>query len=116
MKCRYCQHSITPEELAQTNAYWGGMPDVCHKACKVEGVKREAFDCQMIDADCNDCLHFQRGYDVQRWLSCMEDKKPSFRLVNMGINVGLCRRFVKVTEAYPNKWTGRECFEHRRKA
>lgn len=112
--CRYCGKEIAPADLATTNSYWQGLPFPCHRACKDAGMRQEAFDCQCIDADCNDCRHFKRGMLVQRWLSCIEDGKASKKLVNMGIFTGHCLKFDQPTEAYPNKWTGRPCFEHRR--
>ena len=125
MTCRYCNQPITEQAIlthayAYCYAYWDfGQTEsrqqfLCHAECKIEGIKSEAFDCQMIDADCNDCRHFQRGQVVKRWLSCIENKKPSMRLVNMGIITGHCAKFNRPTTAQPNKWTGLECFEHRR--
>jgi hypothetical protein len=110
--CRYCNLPVS--DPVETLAYWNQTPDVCHAECKVAGERQEAIDCQIIDADCNDCKHFKRGYDVKRWLSCMVDEKPSFVLENMGINVGHCLKFNKITQAFPHMSTGRECFEHRR--
>lgn len=78
------------------------------------GERQEATDCQTIDADCNDCRHFQRGEVVKRWLSAMIDKKAGLLLVNMGIVKGHCLKFNHPTEAYPHASTGRDCFEHRR--
>ena len=47
--------------------YWGphsvdGVPVrfPVHKACKQQAMKDEAYECQVIDADCNDCRHFDR--------------------------------------------------------
>ncbi len=113
--CRYCEQPVTERATASiTHGYWGGSPFICHKACKYAGVRQEAFDCQVIDADCNDCIHFQRGKLVERWLSTMEDGKAAMKLVNMGLIEGTCLKFNKPTHAQPNKWTGHECFQHRR--
>jgi hypothetical protein len=92
----------------------GGTLFVCHPECKAFGEREEAFLCQQIDADCNDCKHFKRVEVIKRMLSCMEDGEPSMRLVNMGFIAGHCIKFDKPTFAEPNKWTGYECFEHRR--
>jgi hypothetical protein len=113
-KCRYCDELVLESELTTTHSYWGGSPFPCHKSCKVAGEKQEAYDCQVIDADCNDCKHFKRGEVIKRLLSCMEDGKPGTRLVNMGIINGHCLKFDRPTQAQPNKWTGLGCFEHRR--
>lgn len=114
MTCRYCNQPIAPTDLTETTSYWSAVKFPCHKACRVDGVKQEAYECQLIDADCNDCRHFQRGQVEKRWLSCMENDKPSMRLVNMGFIHGVCLKFNRPTIAQPNKWTGMECFEHRR--
>lgn len=120
MTCRYCNQPIDPGKEVPTFAYWDSTPTeqrivfYCHAACKMDGEKQEAFDCQLIDADCNDCRHFKRGQVEKRWLSCMENKKPSMRLVNMGFIHGHCLKFDRYTTAQPNKWSGLECFEHRR--
>jgi hypothetical protein len=113
MNCRYCDHPIL-SDISTTFAYWGGFSFPCHKQCKQEGIKHEAYECQLIDADCNDCRHFQRGQVEKRWLSCIENERPSLRLVNMGYIHGHCLKFSRPTIAQPNKWTGMNCFEHRR--
>lgn len=115
-ECRYCKEPLADTDAVYTTSYWGGLPFVCHLECKDAGFRAEVIECQTIDADCNDCRHFRRSEVVRQWLSCMENKKPSTRLVNMGVILGHCARFDKPTKAYPNKWTGRECFEHRRSA
>lgn len=112
--CRYCDGEIPEQELVTTHSYWGGSPFPCHKQCKDAGIKQEAFDCQLIDADCNDCKYFKRGEVVKRLLSCMENGKSSMKLVNMGFINGHCLKFDRLTQAQPNKWSGLECFEHRR--
>lgn len=117
MICRYCSQPLAESEAVKTHSYWGGLPFVCHAACKQAGEREEAFECQCIDADCNDCKHYQRGKLaplVRSWLH-----KPDGRRVevthqpNVFIG-GRCLKFDKPTEASPNKWTGHECFEHRR--
>lgn len=111
--CRYCDKPIAGQSVV-TRSYWQGLPFACHPECKVSGERAEAIECQTIDADCNDCAHFKRGEVVKRWLSCMENQVASVRLVNMGFIAGHCLKFDKPTEAEPNKWTGLQCFEHRR--
>jgi hypothetical protein len=110
--CRYCDKPV--ETPVVTHSYWGGLPFQCHAECKQAGQRQEAFDCQCIDADCNDCKHFKRGSLEERWLSCIENDVAAMKLVNMGFFHGHCLKFDRPTEANPKKWTGRECFEHRR--
>lgn len=98
--CRYCKGSVIPSEAIITHAYWGGSKFVCHTQCKQQGEKSEAYDCQCIDSDCNDCRHYQRG-------------RLDPKIKNVFID-GHCLKFDKTTLAQPNKWTGHECFEHRR--
>lgn len=112
--CRYCNQTIAFGELAFVVSYWKNVTHPCHAKCKSEGAAREAIECQTIDADCNDCKHFKRDFSVTRNLSCMKNGKQSTQLVHMGIIEGQCLKFNKPTQAFPNKWTGRECFEHRR--
>ena len=110
MTCRYCEKPIEQEQSIRTLAYWQQTPDVCHVACKQAGERQEALDCQVIDADCNDCKHFKRGLvGVQRWagLGFVNDTT---------IVAGHCLQYEKPTTAYPHSWTGRDCFEHRRTA
>lgn len=114
MICRYCSLPVNLSDAVVTHSYWQGLKFVCHKDCKVTGEKGEAIDCQTIDADCNDCRHFERGELVKRWLSAIVDGKSAKKLVNMGIVKGHCANFNRPTEAYPHMSTGWECFEHRR--
>lgn len=125
MNCRYCNQPIksaitTPRtgDGTVTYAYWSHTPDVCHAQCKVEGIKREAFECQVIDADCNDCRHFKRGKLAELLISLT--KTPDGRWVEIrhqpDLFHGHCIKFDRPTPAQPNKWTGMECFEHRRAA
>lgn len=97
--CRYCDKPIEGEP-ARTLAYWSQTPCVCHPECKQAGERQEAIDCQTIDADCNDCKHFERGSEI-------------VRSIPKGFS-GRCAKFDRPTAAYPKTWTGRECFEHRR--
>ncbi len=112
--CRYCEKLVNQSERDVTHSYWKGLPFVCHKACKDAGRKQEAFDCQCIDADCNDCKFFQRGAVVKKLLSAIQDGKPTQKLVNCEIVKGHCLKLNKPTLASPNQWSGLECFEHRR--
>lgn len=95
--CRYCANRVAETDAVATHSYWHGAKFSSHKSCKASGEIAEAFECQMIDADCNDCRHFNRG-----------------QIIGKEIWSGHCQKFNRETKAYPKKWTGRECFEHRR--
>lgn len=117
MNCRYCDKPIPPGEEVGTFAYWSATPDVCHRACKDVGVRREAFECQLIDADCNDCRHYQRGRLAEKVVSLLRTKDGRIEEVIHKPNIivgGHCLKFDRPTVAQPNKWSGLECFEHRR--
>ncbi|MDO8610706.1 MAG: hypothetical protein Q7R95_09240, partial [bacterium] len=116
--CRYCDTEIVlPDQETITFSYWGSEKFYCHKSCKVEGIKQEAIDCQTIDADCNDCYFYQRGKladEVVSWIKKPDGSKVKIiHQPNFFVN-GWCLKFDKSTIASPNKWTGHECFKHRR--
>jgi len=104
MKCRFCEKEITEDdEIAYAPSYWWPHGDIypVHKECKKEGKMQEAYDCQCIDADCNDCAFFERK-ENSKWVC-----------------YGICRNkdsaeFNKEVKAYPNCWSGRVCFVHRK--
>lgn len=73
-----------------------------HKQCKAEQRAYEAYECQKIDADCNDCLYFERS----------KTAKVSGYTVTHAI--GQCLKFNKPTKAYPQFASGHECFVHRK--
>lgn len=60
----------------------------------------DVFEMQKIDADCNDCKHFQRGELIK----------------GLGMNCfkGHCKKLAKPTTAWPMNYSGHECFEHRK--
>lgn len=114
--CRYCDKPIEGQAV-QTFGYWSHFPFVCHAKCKVSGERQEAIDCQIIDADCNDCKHYQRGKLAPPTISRLHRKDGTIVDVVYQPQIfigGYCLKFSKPTSASPNKWSGLECFEHRR--
>ena len=64
--CRFCGKPVEHSDFALAFSYWkingvGPLWASSHKACLSEGAKREAYECQCLDAACNDCRHFQRS-------------------------------------------------------
>ena len=109
MNCRYCHSPVDDSDCVTTLAYWNQTPDVCHSGCKQEGEKQEAIECQVIDADCNDCKHFKRNgrtNEVKGTATTMGAKATSVW--------GDCLKLGKPTTGHPHFWSGKECFEHRR--
>ena len=94
--CRYCGLSVSFEQSDITIAYFNKGQFYCHKACKKEGERQEAFECQVIDANCNDCKFYQRQANGRN------------------TSMGFCAKLNKQTTGSPNKWMGMPCFEHRR--
>jgi len=114
MICRYCGKEGA---TIVTLCYWNQTPAWCHDECKVSGERQEAIDCQTIDADCNDCLYYQRGQQAPKVVSSIRTPRGKTRTVTYQPNTiinGHCKKFNKPTTAYPHTWTGMECFEHRR--
>lgn len=114
MTCRYCHLPV--EHSVRTLAYWNQTPDVCHPECRAAGERQEAIDCQTIDADCNNCRHYQRGKIAPKQISKV--KTQDGRIVDVIYKPeifidGQCLKFNKPVLACPNKWSGLECFEHR---
>lgn len=115
--CRYCGIVASVlEECAITFSYWSAFPFVCHKKCMDAGLKLEAFDCQVVDADCNDCKHFKRGQAAPKQVSRWKNHKGEWveTVYNPEIWRGHCLKFDKPTLAFPKFCTGHPCFEHRR--
>lgn len=83
--------------------YWRASVPCCaeHLAKRRAGRAEEVRWCQEIDADCNDCRHFEARQD---------GGQPKWR------RVGWCHQKNQPTTAFPLMCTGHECFEHRRGA
>lgn len=97
--CRYCDVADKVDTL--TTAYWvggGAFWFACHKSCKVVGEKEEAYQCQLIDEDCNDCKHFVRGERISK-----KDCKGTCEKLNN-----------KEVVAHVQFCSSHECFEHRK--
>ena len=115
--CRYCRKSVSEDQVTITQSYWSSIWQVSHKSCDQQGRKDEAYECQILDADCNDCKHFKRG---PRYLyhgdktKTEEGYEYTKILVAYDIFHGECLRFNKITTAFVNMASGHECFEHRR--
>ena len=111
--CRYCGNAGA---TIATFSYWNHDEFLCHPECKSAGEKAEAIDCQTIDADCNDCRFFQRGSLAPKITSLL--RKPNGKIESVSHQpqffFGFCLKFQIPTIGQPNKWTGKDCFAHRR--
>ena len=101
--CRYCDKPVEAGDGAKTAAAWSLRENPlfslypCHEACKGPGEALEAYLCQTIDRDCNDCVFFKRG-----------------KLIAKGVFEGHCLKFDRPTKAFPGQATGHPCFVHRK--
>ena len=97
--CRYCKEELGGNKIP-TRTYWHGRKNIkpySHPECKAGGEAKEAYECQVIDADCNDCKHFSDRKRIS---------KTAFK--------GQCLKLNTEVNAYPNFASGHECFEHRK--
>ena len=114
--CRYCDLPIVGAVPALTFAYWQvygtrhqpAYP--CHATCRQEGERAEAYECQCLDADCNDCAYFQRGAHRGERLF----PSPTAKVLLSADHPGHCLKLDKPVAAHPNFASLLPCFEHRR--
>lgn len=99
-RCRGCGEKLTTETFAIWTTYWNAMRVPCHADCREAGMKQEAYDCQCLDAACNDCLHFAR--------------EKMFEAPGLKGWKGRCNKFNTEVTTVPNWAELRECFEHRK--
>lgn len=96
-KCRACGKPVV--KPATMTGYWAKLKYPAHHECVKLGMAKEAFECQKIDSDCNDCAFFERG---ERWANSKKDFN------------GFCKKFEKQTTAHVGFASLHPCFEHRR--
>ena len=93
--CRFCKKGDTDDVYF---SYWRAIKFPCHTACKAKGVAEEAYECQLIDADCNDCKNFRRGRQTK----------------TKGCWYGWCDKKDIDVVALVNFASSYDCFEHRK--
>lgn len=95
--CAYCDAT---SDLKKWVGYTSGAHFFCPRHYPAYEMDKEGIiELQLIDADCNDCRHFERG-----------------KMAAKGIFDGHCAKYDRPTRAYPGMATGMPCFEHRRLA
>jgi len=93
--CCYCDKPTG--NPVKVYSYWSSSPMNSCQDCKDVGKKSEALECQLIDANCNDCKHFDRDAHNKRG----------------NVWRGHCKKFHVEVKACPNFSSGYKCFEHR---
>lgn len=121
--CRYCKKAVNREDAEITTTYWWPRYSLSHKACKTQGEQSEAYECQTIDANCNDCRYFNRKHNAGNGVYYGACKKPVERgskkpywfneLPFKWRKRSLWREGYQV-RAESNYATGYECFVHRK--
>lgn len=133
LSCRHCGKPVRREESGVIVGYWTPIWFIAHKECEKLGKADEAYQCQKIDRDCNDCKHFERGqrnkrfsnefildpskYDIysgNQQADAEEQKRYMKDLLFVGSYDGRCLKFDRPATAWPGQFTGKECFEHRK--
>lgn len=95
--CSYSKDKLTEDTFDYYASYW--TPNIwkpVSKEYKSVAKKEEAYMCQCIDADCNDCFFFERGKEAAK-----------------GSNYGFCKKKEITTISNVNFCSNRDCFEHR---
>ena len=92
--CNICGEDLTEGTFSQYTTYWSS---IIAPKCKSCDSSQDTYECQKIDADCNDCIYFKRG-----------------ELEAKGIFSGWCTKFNKEVKAYPNFCSAHKCFVHRK--
>lgn len=134
--CRHCDKEVMREDADVIVGYWTPVWFIAHKDCVRIGKSEEAYACQKIDADCNDCRHFQRQHHNKRFSNQImiapkthpplftgrevEDAASQRAYIVQGLMIGSydghCNKFDMPTAGWPNQSTGKTCFIHRKDA
>jgi hypothetical protein len=107
--CRGCNRAVEAAAFAVWNTYWTPMWAPCHAGCREAGMKAEAYECQCIDADCNDCRHYQRNVVTNPEMP----QNPQLFAPLGGVR-GNCLKYSRTVTANPKRASCNPCFEHRR--
>jgi hypothetical protein len=60
-RCRFCNELALKEDAVISVGYWyPNAYHISHKDCIKEGERKMQYECQKIDADCNDCANYVR--------------------------------------------------------
>ena len=95
----YCSYCGKKEINDIYHSYWGAVWIPTHKVCKPLLSSETAYECQKIDANCNDCKFFTAT--------------ESHKGIGTSWRDGICVNGHDA-HAQPNFWQGNKCFEHRK--
>jgi len=108
--CRYCKKELSEENFEFSTTYWSPMLAPCcnNNACKESGEKQEAYECQNIDKNCNECKYFER---IEFSSNIIAQTANIFG--NIGCYIGECKQKKIKVGANRNIFQGMDCFVHR---
>ena len=89
--CKSCGKPVSKDEFQINSSYWYNIWFTIHTSCALLYEKHEKFECQKIDANCNDCQFFKRVKN----------------------NNGTCLKFNKSVLAQALFCSNLDCFVHR---
>lgn len=121
--CMFCKGKLDGNKVP-VFSYWQPFKHYSHPECLKQGEQEEAYKCQKIDADCNDCGYFQRLKKIDKGIFKGKCLNPDGQQLGsrwaLGGTFGIPRLTDKKIDlkddevaAFPNFATGRPCFVHR---
>lgn len=121
-QCRNCKQPIKPEDFDVVGGYWVNTVFACHTYCKKQQMEEEAYECQKIDAGCNDCTFFKRGKITEPITQKHKDiiigvclSCPTIHKIGNPVTFhGFCEKNQIGVFAYPKSAHGYPCFKHRK--
>jgi len=111
--CSFCKKEIAEEDFDIAFGYWRPFWRSVHKNCKQEQENNEQYECQKIDANCNDCKYFKRDIpsekvDIPKGNECRSVLPP------LKGYKGFCGKNKGIVYASPKIATSNNCFVHRK--
>jgi len=112
-----CGKKIEKDDFDVAIGYWSPDFRPVHKGCKKRWEQEEAYACQKIDANCNDCKFFKRDIsakivDVPK--EYQDNIKHKFLFPPIQGYKGKCEKFNVDVYANAKVATGMDCFIHRK--
>jgi len=108
--CCSCKKEIKEDDFAIGYGYWEPRPFQCHKWCKDKHEKKITIECQIIDADCNDCKYFKRESNKPE----KDEGDKRFPFPSLEGFPGNCLKHSVKVYAHSNYAQGYKCFKHRK--
>lgn len=109
--CCYCNVKLNEDKFYIITSYWNPLwKPCCSEKCSLKCYKKEEYECQLIDSNCNECIHFER-----KDFSSNSKSQTHNLFQPVGCYIGDCKKLKKIAGANRNNFQGMDCFEHRNK-